>query len=199
MSHLILCVASLLIAQVQSGSTIRVYPDQVNLDTPFSAQRVLVVREVAGAAIEDITSRCSLIFESPAIAKAEAGNILRPLADGTTNKSTLARIAGSYKVTTKLELDAQTEFALGGEDASVDFPARHRFGVTVGVTRELLCVRRHAVERPGLVVGTGLACPHAGGQFEHSYRRQSTQAGLVDRQRRLPCAARFATDSQKRD
>ncbi len=85
MSHLILCVASLLIAQVQSGSTIRVYPDQVNLDTPFSAQRVLVVREVAGAAIEDITSRCSLIFESPAIAKAEAGNILRPLADGTTN------------------------------------------------------------------------------------------------------------------
>ena len=60
------------------------------------------------------------------------------LADGTTNKSTLARLGASQQLFEGLlELSAQTEFALGGKDESVDFPARHsvsaRYQVKSGV------------------------------------------------------------------
>ena len=48
------------------------------------------------------------------------------LADGTTNKSTLAKLSGSQRLFgDKLELSAQTEFALNDQDESIDFPARH--------------------------------------------------------------------------
>ncbi len=51
------------------------------------------------------------------------------LGDGTVNRSTIVQLGGSQRLfNQKLELDAQTEFALGGNDGSVDFPARHHFG-----------------------------------------------------------------------
>lgn len=48
------------------------------------------------------------------------------LSDETINQSTLARLGASQQFFDgKLELSAQTEFALGGRDGSIDFPARH--------------------------------------------------------------------------
>jgi uncharacterized repeat protein (TIGR01451 family) len=62
------------------------------------------------------------------------------LADGTRNQSTLARIAGTQKVTDKLELNAQTEFALGGQDESIDFPARHKVGARYAINSDIQLV-----------------------------------------------------------
>lgn len=51
------------------------------------------------------------------------------LSDGRNNRSTIVTLGGSQRLFgNRLELDAQTEFALGGEDESIDFPSRHRIG-----------------------------------------------------------------------
>jgi uncharacterized repeat protein (TIGR01451 family) len=60
------------------------------------------------------------------------------LSDGRTNESTLARLGASQQFFDgKLELSAQTEFAIDGNDESIDFPARHnvsaRYQVQSGV------------------------------------------------------------------
>jgi uncharacterized repeat protein (TIGR01451 family) len=60
------------------------------------------------------------------------------LSDGSVNQSTLARLGASQRFFDgKLELSAQTEFALGDQDESVDFPARHnvsaRYQVASGI------------------------------------------------------------------
>lgn len=60
------------------------------------------------------------------------------LSDGTNNRSTLARLGASQRFFDgKLELSGQTEFALGDQDESVDFPARHsisaRYQVKSGI------------------------------------------------------------------
>jgi len=61
------------------------------------------------------------------------------LADGRTAQSTIAQLGATKRLfNNRLELDAQTEFALGGQSDSIDFPARHtataRFAVTPAVT-----------------------------------------------------------------
>lgn len=58
--------------------------------------------------------------------------------DGAMKQSTLARLGASQQLFNgKLELSAQTEFALGGDDESIDFPARHnvsaRYRVQSGI------------------------------------------------------------------
>lgn len=60
------------------------------------------------------------------------------LADGTRNRSDIIQLGATQRLFAKrLELDAQTEFALGGKDASVDFPTRHRLGARFAVTRDV--------------------------------------------------------------
>lgn len=60
------------------------------------------------------------------------------LADGRINRSTIATFGGSQRLLdNKLELDAQTSFALGGQDESVDFPARHSFGARYAITKDV--------------------------------------------------------------
>jgi hypothetical protein len=99
------------------------------------------------------------------------------LADGTTNKSTLARIAGSYKLTSKLELDAQTEFALGGEDESVDFPARHRLGARYAIRNDIALVGSYEIAKGENIdartarIGFDIA-PWAGGRIVASANQQ---------------------------
>lgn len=68
----------------EATGTIRVYPEQIQLHTPFSTQRVLVVRESDGVAIRDITSECRLEPEDARKVRIENGHNLRPLADGKT-------------------------------------------------------------------------------------------------------------------
>ncbi|MCC6480092.1 MAG: DUF11 domain-containing protein [Sphingomonadaceae bacterium] len=99
------------------------------------------------------------------------------LADGTTNKSTLARIAGSYKLTSKLELDAQTEFALGGEDESIDFPARHRLGARYAIRNDIALVGSYEIAKGENIdartarIGFDIA-PWAGGRIVASANQQ---------------------------
>ena len=60
------------------------------------------------------------------------------LADGSTNRSTLVKLGGSQQFFDgKLELDAQSEFAIGGEDESIDFPARHKVGARYAVRSDI--------------------------------------------------------------
>jgi uncharacterized repeat protein (TIGR01451 family) len=50
------------------------------------------------------------------------------LADGRTARSTLLQLGATRRLLrNRLELDAQTEIPIGGQDGSVDFPAQHRF------------------------------------------------------------------------
>jgi len=60
------------------------------------------------------------------------------LADGSVNRSTLAKVGASQLLLNdKLEISAQSEFALGGQDESIDFPARHRFGARYSIRPDI--------------------------------------------------------------
>src|SRR3989344_337715 len=68
------------------------------------------------------------------------------LSDGTGNTSNIEQFGASQRLFEKrLELDAQTEFALGGKDASVDFPTRHRLGARFAVTRDVNLVGSYEI------------------------------------------------------
>ncbi|ABF53042.1 DUF11 domain-containing protein [Sphingopyxis alaskensis] len=68
------------------------------------------------------------------------------LSDGSRNRSTIVQLGATQRLFAKrLELDAQTEFALGGKDASVDFPARHRLGARFGISRDVNLVGSYEI------------------------------------------------------
>lgn len=68
------------------------------------------------------------------------------LTDGTRNRSNIVQLGATQRLMGKrLELDAQTEFALGGKDASVDFPTRHRLGARFAVTRDVNLVGSYEI------------------------------------------------------
>ncbi len=68
------------------------------------------------------------------------------LSDGSRNISNIIQLGATQRLfDKKLELDAQTEFALGGKDASVDFPTRHRIGARYAVTREVNLVGSYEI------------------------------------------------------
>ena len=70
------------------------------------------------------------------------------LSDGTTNKSTLAKLGASQRLFDgKLELSAQTEFALGDQDESVDFPARHSISARYAVNSDLALVAGYEIAK----------------------------------------------------
>ncbi len=63
------------------------------------------------------------------------------LSDGKINRSTLAKVGASQLLLNdKLELSAQSEFALGGQDESIDFPSRHRFGARYAIRPDIQIV-----------------------------------------------------------
>src|SRR3546814_18157226 len=68
------------------------------------------------------------------------------LTDGTRNRSNIVQLGATQRLMGKrLELDAQTEFALGGADASSDFPTRHRLGARFSSNRAVKLVGSHAL------------------------------------------------------
>lgn len=68
------------------------------------------------------------------------------LSDGSHNTSNVVQFGATQRLfDKKLELDAQTEFALGGRDASVDFPTRHRIGARYAVTRDVNLVGSYEI------------------------------------------------------
>jgi uncharacterized repeat protein (TIGR01451 family) len=101
------------------------------------------------------------------------------LGDGTVNKSTIARLAGSQKIlNNKLELSAQTEFALGGEDSSIDFPARHQFGARYAIKPDVQLIGTYEIAKGENIsartarLGFDLA-PWAGGRILASANQQA--------------------------
>jgi uncharacterized repeat protein (TIGR01451 family) len=100
------------------------------------------------------------------------------LADGTINKSTIAKIGGAQKLlNNKLELSAQTEFALGGQDASIDFPARHQIGARYAVTNDVNLIAGYEIAKGDKInartarLGFDVA-PWAGGRILASANKQ---------------------------
>ncbi|MGB5485111.1 MAG: hypothetical protein WBM93_11500, partial [Parasphingorhabdus sp.] len=68
------------------------------------------------------------------------------LSDGTVNESKLVRLGATQRLFDgKLELDAQTEFALGGQDDSIDFPARHSFSARYSVTKDIKVIGTYEI------------------------------------------------------
>jgi uncharacterized repeat protein (TIGR01451 family) len=99
------------------------------------------------------------------------------LDSGIRNRSTLARIAGTQKVSDKLELDAQTEFAIGGQDESIDFPARHKIGARYAINNDLQLVAGYEIAKGENIdartarIGFDVA-PWAGGRILASANQQ---------------------------
>lgn len=70
------------------------------------------------------------------------------LSDGTTNKSTLAKLGASQRLLDgKLELSAQTEFALGDQDESIDFPARHSVSARYQIKSDIALVAGYEIAK----------------------------------------------------
>jgi uncharacterized repeat protein (TIGR01451 family) len=100
------------------------------------------------------------------------------LGDGTVNKSTIARLAGSQKfLDNKLELSAQTEFALGGQDSSIDFPARHQFNARYAIKSDIQLIGSYEIAKGETInartarLGFDIA-PWAGGRILASANQQ---------------------------
>ncbi|MBB6424604.1 DUF11 domain-containing protein [Sphingopyxis sp. JAI128] len=100
------------------------------------------------------------------------------LTDGTRNRSNIVQLGATQRMLGKrLELDAQTEFALGGEDASADFPTRHRLGARFAVTRDVNLVGSYEIAEGNTIksriarLGFDLT-PWAGTRFLATANRQ---------------------------
>ena len=93
------------------------------------------------------------------------------LTTGDRNRSTLLQLGLTQQLfNQKLELDAQTEFALDGKDASVDFPTTHRFGARWKLTQDVNLIGSYEIADGDTVkartarLGFDLA-PWAGGRL----------------------------------
>ncbi len=101
------------------------------------------------------------------------------LGDGTTNMSTLAKLGASQRFfDNKLELSAQTEFALGDQDDSVDFPARHNIAARFQVKKDIALIAGYEIAKGENIdartarIGFDVA-PWSGGRVLTSINRQN--------------------------
>ncbi|MGB5076383.1 MAG: hypothetical protein WBO17_02755 [Sphingorhabdus sp.] len=70
------------------------------------------------------------------------------LADGTSNSSTLVKLAGSQRVLNdKLEVSAQTEFAINDQDENIDFPARHSITARYNLKTDVALVGSYEIAK----------------------------------------------------
>jgi uncharacterized repeat protein (TIGR01451 family) len=70
------------------------------------------------------------------------------LADGSNNVSTIAKLAASQRMLgDRLEITGQTEFAIGGQDESIDFPARHSVGARYTVRKDIQLVAGYEIAK----------------------------------------------------
>ncbi len=100
------------------------------------------------------------------------------LGDGTVNKSTIAKLAGAQKfLDNRLELSAQTEFALGGQDSSIDFPVRHQLAARYAIKPDIQLIGTYEIAKGENInsrtarVGFDIA-PWAGGRILASANQQ---------------------------
>jgi len=70
------------------------------------------------------------------------------LADGREAQSTVAQLGATRRLmNNRLELDAQTEFALGGKNDSIDIPARHSASARFAITPEVAVVGSYEIAK----------------------------------------------------
>ncbi len=70
------------------------------------------------------------------------------LADGREGQSRIVQLGATKRLMgNRLELDAQTEFALNNKDASIDVPARHRATARFAVTRDIALVGGYEIAK----------------------------------------------------
>lgn len=100
------------------------------------------------------------------------------LSDGRVNESTLVNLGASQKfLNNKLELDAKTEFALGGQNESIDFPARHSLTARYALTNDIKLVGTYELAHGENIdartarIGVDLT-PWAGGRLVSSVNQQ---------------------------
>jgi uncharacterized repeat protein (TIGR01451 family) len=100
------------------------------------------------------------------------------LADGTVNQSTLAKLGASQRFFGgKLELSAQTEFAIADQDESIDFPARHSVSARYAVNSDVALVAGYEIAKGENIdartarIGFDVA-PWAGGRILASANQQ---------------------------
>jgi len=68
------------------------------------------------------------------------------LADGRGARSTILQLGATRRLfNNRLELDAQTELPIGGDDESVDFPARHRLSARFAVSRSVALIGSYEI------------------------------------------------------
>ena len=101
------------------------------------------------------------------------------LADGREAQSTIAQFGATKRfINNRLELDAQTEFAVGGKDASIDVPARHRATARFAVTPDVAIVGSYEIAKGTHIdartarVGFDLK-PWTGARFVSSINQQT--------------------------
>jgi uncharacterized repeat protein (TIGR01451 family) len=100
------------------------------------------------------------------------------LSDGTHNKSTLAKLGAAQRFFGgKLELSAQTEFAINDQDESSDFPARHSISARLQVKKDIALIAGYEIAKGEDIdartarIGFDVA-PWSGGRVLSSINRQ---------------------------
>ncbi len=100
------------------------------------------------------------------------------LSDGRNARSTIAQVGATKKFfDNRLELDVQSEFALGGQSSSIDFPARHIATARYAITRDVTVVGSYEIAS-GKTVDARTARlgfdikPWAGGRITATANRQ---------------------------
>ena len=101
------------------------------------------------------------------------------LADGREAQSTIAQLGATKRLmNNRLELDAQTEFALSGKNASIDVPARHKATARFAVTRDIAIIGAYEIAKGETIdsrtarVGFDIK-PWAGARIVSSINQQS--------------------------
>ena len=101
------------------------------------------------------------------------------LADGRQANSTIAQLGATKRFFgNRLELDAQTEFALGGDDDSIDVPARHKATARFAMTRDIAIVGSYEIAKGDNIdartarIGFDLK-PWTGARFVSSLNQQN--------------------------
>ena len=96
----------LLLTPVLDAATLRVLPGDVTLTGPNASQRLLVVDADGNEVRADLTSKATFRSSAPAIARVDAGGVVRPVADG---EATITATSGDRSASVKVVVQKTKE------------------------------------------------------------------------------------------
>ena len=115
------------------------FEGSVRLSEPLTISGAAWHEQSLGVSASRIAARGLVEYRTP-LADLRAGLTFAQdhLVDGTTAQSAIAQLGATRRLfDNRLELDAQTEFALAGKAQSVDFPARQKVGARFALTKSV--------------------------------------------------------------